>query len=235
MNWKILLTIFIVVAISSLLFFSDKGKDFKQKYLDKYITIAGNFLKGITGKLKGPTTYPNNTFEATITTTSDVLKGQQFDVESTGFTGKLEYNAITVGGQNINVKDNDKIEFKTDSMTGTIIIDANNVMSISGQSGSVELNGIVILPKTGQKTVEFSLVGTPVEYTMTNFYKDMMTISGVSGLLKLKDWSPLSLKGDTLVIKNFLGTVEQSDDSLTITGKVEKVSLNGVDLLLSKG
>jgi len=232
MNWKILLTLFIIVAITGLLLFSDKGKDLKQKYLDKYITTVGNFFKGITSKLKGPKTYPNNTFEATITTTSDVFKGQKLDVENIGFTGKLEYDVVTVGGQNINVKDKKEIEFTTDSMTGTLMIDTDNVMRISGQSTSVELNGIVFSPKTGEKTIEFSLVGTPVEYTMTNFYKESMTLSGVSGLLKLKDWSPLSLKGDSLDIKNFLGTVEQSDDSLTITGKVEKVSLNGVDLTL---
>ena len=235
MNWKITLTLFIIVAVAALLFFSDQGKDLKQKYLDKYITIVGNFFKGVTGKLKGPRTYPNNTFEATITATSDIFKGQKFDVENIGFNGKLEYNTITIGGQNINVKDNNEVEFKTDSMTGTIMIDTDNVMRISGQSTSVELNGIVFSPKTGEKTVEFSLVGKPVEYTMTNFYKEKITLSGVSGLLTLKDWSPLTLKGDILEITNFLGTVEQSDSSLTITGKVEKVRLNNVDLLLSKG
>ncbi|MCX6822054.1 MAG: hypothetical protein NTW30_04730 [Candidatus Aenigmarchaeota archaeon] len=235
MNWKITLTLFIIVAVAALLFFSNQGKDLKQKYLDKYITIAGNFFKGVTGKLKGPRTYPNNTFEATITSTSDIFKGQNFDIENIGFNGKLEYNTITIGGQNINVKDNNEVEFNTDSMTGTIMIDTDNVMRISGQSTSVELNGIVFSPKTGEKTVEFSLVGKPVEYTMTNFYKEKITLSGVSGLLTLKDWSPLTLKGDSLEITNFLGTVEQTDSSLTITGKVEKVRLNNVDLLLSKG
>ncbi len=232
MNWKILLTLFIIVAITGLLFFSDKGKGLKEKYLDKYITIAGNFFKGITSKFKGPKTYPNNTFEATITATSDIFNGQTIETENTGFTGKLEYDTVIVSGMNL--KFSKEIEFKTDSMTGTIIIDTDNTMRISGQSSDIELNGIVFSPKTGEKTVDFSLVGKPIEYTMTNLYKDSMTLSGVSGLLKLKEWSPLTLKGDTLEIRNFLGTVEQTDDSLTISGKVEKVRLNGVDLLIGK-
>ncbi len=232
MNWKITLTLLIIVAITGLFIFSEKGMSFRQKYLDKYITTVGNFLKGITGKFKSPKTYPNNTFDATITATSDIFKGQKLDVDNIGFTGKLEYNTVTVGG--LNLKFSEEIELKTDGMTGTIIVDTDNTMRISGQSTYVELNSIVFSPKTGEKTVEFSLVGKPVEYTMTNFYKEKMTISGVSGLLKLKEWSPLALKGDNLDIKNFLGTIEQSNDSLTITGKVEKVSLNGVDLLLSK-
>jgi hypothetical protein len=238
MNWKITLTLFIIVVVAALLIFSDRGKDLKQKYLDKYITTVGNFFKGvtegITGKLKGSRTYPNNTFEATMTTTSDVFNGQKFDIDNTGFTGKLEYETIMIGGQGINVKDDNKIEFKIYSMSGTIMIDTNNVIRISGQSASVELNGIVFSPKTGEKTIEFSLVGKPVEYVISNIYKEKLTISGVSGLLKLKELSPLTLKGDTLEIKNFLGTIEQSNDSITMTGKVEKIRLNNVDLILSK-
>jgi len=234
MNWKITLTLFIVVAVAALLFFSDKGKDLKQKYLDKYITMVGSFFKGITGKFKGPQAYPNNTFEITITTTSDVLTGQRFDVENLGFTGKLEYQTVVVGGENIKVKENDNIEFKTDSISGTIMIDTNNVMTISGQSISVDLNGLIFSPKTGEKTIDFSIIGKPVEYTMTNLYKEKFTISNVAGLLKLKELSPLTLKGDNLDIKNFLGSIEQTGDSLTISGKVEKVRLNNVDLLLSK-
>ena len=110
MNWKITLTLFIVVAITGLLIFSDKGKGLKEKYLDKYISMAGSFVKGLTGKLKGTKIYPNNTFEATMTINSDVLKGQKFDVDNAGFDGTIEYNMVTIGGQNINVK-NGKIEF----------------------------------------------------------------------------------------------------------------------------
>ena len=120
-------------------------------------------------------------------------------------------------------------------MTSTIAIDMNNVMSISGQSNSVELNGIVFSPKTGEKTVEFSLIGKPEKYSITNLYKDKITLSGAAGLLKLKEWSPLTLKGDILEITNFLGTIEKDNDSLIMTGKVEKVRLNGVELVLSKG
>jgi hypothetical protein len=232
MNWKVILALFIIIGITGLLIFSDKGKDFRQKYLDKYIKTVGNFFSGITGKFKFTKPYPNNTFECSLTANSDILKSQNFDVTSVNFDGTLEYNSITINNQNINMKEANNIELKVNNMAGTISIDSNNIITISGQSAYVELNGLIFSPKNGEKVIDFSVLGKPVEYVMNNLYKENLIFTGVTGLLKLKDLSPLALKNDNLSLKNFLGEIKQDKDSLTMSGKIEKARLNGIDLIL---
>ncbi|MDI6825659.1 MAG: hypothetical protein QMD36_00470 [Candidatus Aenigmarchaeota archaeon] len=231
MNWKVLLALFIIIAITGLLIFSDKGRDFREKYLDKYVRSVGNFFKGITGKFSKP--YPNNTFEFSLTTNPSILDGQNFDVEAVNFDGTLKYDSITVSGQKISVKDGKNIVLKTSGMVGTISIDANNIMRISGQSALVEINGLIFSPKDGEKVVDFSVTGKPVEYVLSNVYKEDLVFTGVSGMLKLKDLPPLALEKDNLSLKNFLGEIKQDKDSLTMTGKIEKATLNGINLILS--
>ena len=232
MNWKAILALFIIIGITSLLIFSDKGKDFRQKYLDKYIKTVGNFFSGLTDKFKLNKPYPNNTFEFSLTANSDILKGQNFDVKSVNFDGALEYNSITINNQKINMKEEKNIELKVDNIAGTVSIDLNNIITISGQSAYVELNGLIFSPKNGEKVIDFSVSGKPVKYMISNLYKENLVFTGTTGLLKLKELSPLSLKNDNLILKNFLGEINQDKDSLTISGKIEKARLNGLDLVL---
>jgi hypothetical protein len=232
MNWKIILALFIIIGITGLLIFSDKGSSFREKYLDKYIKSVGNFFSGITSKFKFNKPYPNNTFEFSLSANSDILKGQNFDVNSINFDGTLEYNSMMINNQNINMKEEKNIDLKANNMAGTILIDSNNIVTISGQSAYIELNGLIFSPKNGEKVIDFSVSGKPVKYLMSNVYREEIAFTGVSGLLTLKDLSPMSLKSDTLILKNFLGEINQDKDLLSISGKIEKARLNGIDLVL---
>jgi len=231
MNWKILLALFIIIAITGLLIFSEKGRGFREKYLDKYIKSVGSYLTGIKSKFIKPKAV-NRTLEITISTDSTNLRGQEFELTERPFKVELIYDAVSVGGQNIDAKGSENIDFKTDSMTGNIVIDENDKMKFSGQAGNVELNEIVFSSKSGEEKIEFYLVGTPISFSLIDVEKDSMIFSDISGSLKLGDWSPLTLKNDNLNIVNFKGTIEYEEDSLTITGDIEKASLNGVDLSL---
>jgi len=232
MNWKIILALFIIIGITGLLIFSEKGSSFREKYLDKYIKTVGSFFSGITSKFKFTKPYPNNTFEFSLTANSDILKGQNFDLTSVNFDGTLEYNSIIINNQNINMKEEKNIDLKTNNMVGTVSIDSNNLITILGQSAYVELNGLIFSPKDGEKVIDFSVSGKPVKYVMSNVYKENIVFTGTSGLLKLKDLSPMALKNDNLILKNFLGEISQDKDSLTMIGKIEKARLNSIDLVL---
>jgi len=233
MNWKLLLTLFIIIGITGLLLFSEKGRDFKEKYLGKYTKIVGGYLTGLTGKFKA-TSSVNRTLPISIEASYSSLKGQEFSLSGDPLKVELKYDTVSIGGQNVKLKDKDTLGFETGSMIGTVVFDEEGKVTISGNADSVELNGMVFSPPTGGTKISFNLIGIPSNLILSNSEKDKMVLSGVTGLLKLSNWSPLALQGDNLDISYFKGTVKQEGDSVNIAGTVEKISLNGVDLSLKK-
>jgi len=233
MNWKLILALFIIVGITGLLLFSEKGRDFKDKYLGKYIQILTGFFSKYTGKIISSNV--NRTLSVNIKVSSSGLKGQEFILSGNPFKVKLKYDSVSVAGQNIKLKDSDTIDFNTESMTGTVAFDQDSKMIVSGNAGLVELNGLLFSPPIADKTVNFNLVGFPSSFSIENFEVDKLVLSDVSGTLTLSDWSPLSLRqNDNLDIYYLKGSIQQSENSISIIGDVERISLNGVDLSLKK-
>lgn len=230
MGWKILLALCIIIAVAGLLIFSPQGRELREKYLDKYIKTVGSYLTSIKSRFIKPKPI-NRTLDITVTIDSSNIRGQEFEADGNSFDAKLSYDSIFLGEQKINVEDGE-VEFKTDSMTGSISIDTNGKFRVSGQAKSVKLNDITFTPKSEKEEIEFSFIGTPISFSLSNLAKDRMILSGVSGTLSLQKWSPLALENDDLDILNFLGSIEQDDETVIITGKAEKVTLNGVDLSL---
>jgi len=231
MRFKLVLGILIIIAIIGLLTFSPQGRSFREKYLDKYIGPVTGFFKGITGQLikQQPA---NRTLDIMLETGLNAISGQNFDLQNFNFDVELLYDSVVVGGQNINVKDSEIIDFKTTGMSGTIQMLGDNKMKIIGESLSVEANGIVFSPQSEKDKISFTLAGTPTSLSLDNIEKDAMTFPDISGTLKFKDWPPLALENDNLNIQKFKGTITLGEDTLMIIGKVEKASLNGVDLSL---
>ena len=231
MNWKILLSLFIIIAITGLLIFSEKGIDFRKKYLDPHLKTVGSYFKGVTNIFKRQQTI-NRTLEITIKSSSNILRGQNFDLEGKSFNGELKYENVLVSGQPINVKGSDEIKFSVNGMTGSISIDPGGKMKISGQARSVEFDSIVINSKSEKEMIDFSLVGIPMIFSLTNIEVEKMILSGASGLLRVGDSFPVDLDNDKVDITNFKGDIEQEGNSVTISGKAEKLSVDNIDLTL---
>jgi len=231
MRFKLLLGIFIIIAIVGLLIFSSQGRSFREKYLDPYIGSVTGLFKGVTGRFikQQPA---NRTLDIMLETDLNGISGQNFDVQNFDLDVKLLYDSVLIAGQNINVKDDKTIDFKTIGMLGTIQILGDNKMKIIGESLSVEVNEILFSPQSNNNKIDFSLVGTPKSFSLNNIEKETMVLSSISGTLKFKDWSPLALDNDNLNIQKFKGTITLDGDTLVIAGKIEKASLNGVDLSL---
>jgi len=230
MRFKLLLGLFIIIAILGLLIFSPQGKSFREKYIDKYTGSITGFFKGVTGRLVKQQPV-NRILDINLETGLNAISGQNFDVQNINIDAELLYDSAIIAGQTVNIKDK-TIDFKAVGMTGTIQMLGDNKMKIIGESSSVEVNGIVLSPQSKKDKIDFSLTGTPTSFSLNNIEKDTMTFSGISGTLKFKDWSPLALENDKLIIQKFKGTITLDEDTLMIIGKVEKASLNGVDLSL---
>lgn len=232
MRLKLLLGLFIIIAILGLLIFSPQGRSFRGKYLDPYLGPVTGFFKAITGRFVKQQPV-NRTLDITLETDLNVLSGQNFDVQNLNLDMELLYDSVVIGDQNINVKDSKDIGFKTVGMTGTLQMLGGNKMKIIGESLSVEVNGIVFSSQSNKDKIDFSLSGTPTSFSLNNIEKSTMAFSSVSGTLKFKDWSPLALENDNLNVQKFKGTITLDGNTLTITGKIDKASLNGVDLSLN--
>ena len=229
MHLKVLLALFIIIGIASLLIFSESGRNFREKYLDKYTKSIGSYVDVIRSKfIKTPPI--NRTLELSIKTNSSSLRNEEFKVKS--FEGTLIYSSISIGGQKISMREEKEVDFNCKNMVGSVYIDNVGKMRISGHASSVELNGMVFSPKNGEKSIEFNLIGTPKSFSLNDVEKDRLTLSRASGYLMLKGLSPLMLENDNLNILHFKGSIEQADDSLTINGKAERANLNGIDLTL---
>lgn len=229
MRFKLLLGLFIIIAIIGLLTFSQQGKSFREKYLDKYIGSVTGLFKGVTGRFVKQQPV-NRTLDITFETDLSGISGQIFDVQNLDLDATLLYDSATIAGQTVNIKDDKTIVFKTSGMSGTVQILGENKMKIIGESQSVEVNEIVLSPQSDKDKIGFSLIGEPKTFSLNNIEKDTMTFSGISGILRFKDWSPLALENDNLNIQKFKGTITLNEDTVIITGKIEKASLNGVDL-----
>jgi len=233
MHWRILLALVIIIGITGFLLFSKKGLEFKENYLGKYLKTIGSYLSKLTGRFT-PVVSVNRTLQLKITTSQESFKDVYFDLEEKPFEGTIKYDTVSVGGQKMRVKDSDVVDFQIESMNGEVSIDVNGKMTVSGSSASVELSDIIFVPEEGEKDVEFHLMGTPVSYYLSDIENYEISLTGISGSLKLADWQPLKLENDNLNILYFKGDISQDDDSVIISGMAEKVSLNGVDLSLKK-
>jgi hypothetical protein len=91
-------------------------------------------------------------------------------------------------------------------------------------------------PTTTTLAATYYLILTTDENIFTNlpinsdFTKDELTFSSITGTLKLEDWSPLALNQDKLTLKNLNGRIKISENMYELTGYASEISLNGVSL-----
>ncbi len=240
MNLKILLGLFIIIAITGLLIFSEKGKDIRERYLDKYLKPVSNplsgYFKGITGRFIKSKPV-NRTLDVQIEVDSLNLQGQEFDLEGDSFEGTLSFGIVSIGDQNIDLKESSEAKFIINDIKGMFLFDVNGEIKISGEANSIELNGILFTSKienNRQKPIKFLISGVPSTFSIDGIEKDRIVLSGIKGTLRLGNWSPLALNNDDLEITNFLGSINKNEESTLIFGKIGEALLNGVSLALKK-
>jgi len=230
MRFKLLLGLFIIIAIAGLLIFSEQGSNFREKYLDPYLGPVTGFFKGITGKLIKQQPV-NRTLDITLETSFNALSGQIFDVQDFNLDVELYYDSAIIS--DLILKDSKAINFKTVGMSGTIQMLGDNKMKIIGEALSVEIEGMAFAPKPNKEKIDFSLVGIPVSFSLDNIERDQIIISGAQGTLRVKDLGPLPLEGDRLDLQKFKGQISLGDNTLLLVGQVEKANLKGIDLSLN--
>jgi hypothetical protein len=224
-NWKAILSLFIIFAIIGLLIFTPRG----QKIVGNKTMPVGSFLKSFTGKLtKVPTNTGSKRLDIFITNVNPSSLGDtEISIKGEKIQAKLDYEIITLLESNINF-DQREVEVETGRLIGKVNFFRNGNMRVSGNTDNLKLNDMTI----NKPDIDFLTVGRPIDYDLGNIEKDELMFSYLSGLLKCSQLTGgnLLLNNDQLELVNFNGYIRQVNNSVTIGGSVDKMILNGVDI-----
>ncbi|PIV68293.1 MAG: hypothetical protein COY38_02050 [Candidatus Aenigmarchaeota archaeon CG_4_10_14_0_8_um_filter_37_24] len=225
-NWRAILSLFIIFAIIGLLIFSPKG----QKIVGNKTAPVGSFLKTITGKVaKAPaeSNIPKN-LDVTITNVDPASLGDiEVQIKGDDFESRINYQVVSLLDSGIKF-DGKEIDVDIKSLVGAVAFLRNGDMKITGKTNSLKLNEMEIT-KPG---IDLLIVGQPVSFEINDIEKNEMSFLSISGLLKCPQLSQgnLMLKNDQLELSSFYGYIKQDNSSITISGQVDKMRLNGVDI-----
>ncbi|MBL7170365.1 MAG: hypothetical protein ISS48_05095 [Candidatus Aenigmarchaeota archaeon] len=224
-NWKAILSLFIIFAIVGLLVFSPKGK----RIVGNTTAPIGSFLKTITGKItRSGEKVESRKLDIILTDISPYSLGDiEISINGDDFEGKLNYEMISLLDSEIRF-DNKEVNVQTRSLIGSIDFFRNSNMKITGKTDSLKLNSMEIT----KPDIDFLIVGEPVSYEIENIEKDKLVFSSISGSLKCSQLTggTLMLSNDQLELINFDGSIKQGEGSVTISGQVDKMRLNGVEI-----
>jgi len=227
-NFKAILSLFVIFAIIGLLLFTPKG----QKITGNYTKPVGSFLKTMTGKvtdIKKPSESKKLDIFLTGVNPSS-LDNIEIPLNGNEFQGKLNYEGITLLKSDVKFDDRE-IDVKINGLMGTLTFFRNGNMKIDGKTSFIKLNQMEI----NNPNIDVLIVGSPISYEVDDVKKDKISFSSVSGSLKCSQLTggDLMMRNDQLELLNFDGNIKQENYSITITGQVDKMRLNGVDIFKS--
>ena len=228
MGWKVLIALIIFLTVTGALLFSEKGREFKEKYLDKHLSNLGSYLRTLRSKVEQRVV--NRTLQISVSTNLPSLTNQEFFIDDKDLKTKLKFESAMIAGYPLTVE-NKEIEFEIYGMSGSILFDDGRFKAY-GSAKSVKINDMKLSPKSGEERIEFFVSGKPITFSLQDVEKDELKLSRASGILKVNGLSPLALEEDDLSIKNFKGSVELEKDEIIIKGSAESVTLNGVKLIV---
>jgi len=227
-NFKAILSLFVIFAIVGLLLFTPKGKEMTGNYTKP----MGSFVKTITGKVtnvkKPAESKKLDIFLTGINPSS--LDNIEISINGNKFEGKLNYEAMSLLNSGLKFDDRE-INVRIDGLLGDITFFRNGNMKIDGKTGFMKLNGMEI----NNPDIDVLIVGDPIDYKIDVVEKDEVDLSSVSGSLRCSQLTGgnLMLSNDQLELFNFEGEIKQVNYSLSITGQVDKMRLNGVDITIA--
>ncbi len=230
MEQKALIIVVALLLLIGFFLFVPQGKEFRAKYLDEHFKKIGYFLKYVESKWKLPKIGDNTNKLSVIL--SDVsagsMNGQSFELKNNDFGAVVISNSISVDGSTVTFTNNPLKIFAND-MTGTVSF-SNDFVRVSGKTNELTL-GDFSFNKTG---ISFSVSGHPIQFTLNNVKKNIISFQDISGSLKwtgLRGVSPL-LNNDKLELYDFDGVIEEVNGKVAIQGTASKIKLNGVNIVI---
>jgi hypothetical protein len=223
MGLRSLITLIILLSLIGL-FLASKGE--LKKYTNFFKAKVGQFIS-LLSKQKPE----EKVFQITMKADKSILPNHKFSLKSSETSGKIVYEKINIDGNDYSFKEN-RIEFYLASFSGNAYIDNANILSLEGNSFNIQINDFYISPSEN-KTLSISVSGIPYEFSITNINQDL-SFSGVRGELKIDDKTSINLDNDAVKLGNFKGSlVQNSDDSVILSGTATSIDINGEDVTIN--
>jgi hypothetical protein len=214
MGLKTIFILIVIILLGIFLLTSESGK----KYL--------NFLRGKLeelGEVKPPTITPGKTL-VSLSLQFRGLKDKKFTVTNSAFEGYGMYKEVFYGKTKI--ESEKEVNVKIQIQRGNIIFKDENVR-VFASTKSFELSDIKFTP---EEPIDVSIEITPTNFTILNILEESITFSGITGELRGVKGTVIPLEERNIEIKQFNGNLTYINQTITLSGNVTKVLINGNDI-----
>lgn len=237
MNWKALLTAFVIVAIGVLMLSTNAGQRFAGQALELFKVSIGNFASGLVSGgnwqlpfgIFGGNQMPTGTqFMVVVDIPKEAFNGQKYTVANT--TSDLEGlcdSGIKVG----------ELTLKTESMECSIALDEMKgefeyttvgTLKFSGDVSKISVNGNSYSSASRIKT---SFEAIPSGFVLVGLVQPKVVIQSATGSLEIRTREGLlksstELTGEKLEIGGFIGFIKLEESNIKLQGLA--VSVKGI-------
>jgi len=224
-NWKAILSLFVIFTIIGLLIFSPKG----QKLMGNSTAPVGSFFKTFTGRIsKSGVDSGSKRLDIEITEIEPSSLGDlKISITGDDFEGKINYEVLSFLDSNIEF-DEKRVKIRVRDLVGDIDYFRNGKMKISGKTSSLKLNEMEI----NNPEINFLITGDPINYDVEDIKKEELDFSSLSGSLRCSQLTGgnLRLSNDQLEFFNFEGSLSHQNNTVRISGQTDKMIINGVEI-----
>jgi hypothetical protein len=236
MNWKSLLTVFVILGIGLMLLFTEGGQKFAGQALDFVKLNVGNFVSGLFagGKWQVPFTQeqmPSGEQQLiSYSGLKDSFYGQQYTVYNASLDSKGLCQA-RLKIENVMLK-TESLEcgISAEDMRGTFEYTIAGTVMFDGEVSNLIVDGSLYNSPTDVLKVSFELL--PTEFTLVGLSQNKITIPSATGSINritqqgsVKSTEELS--SEQLEIGGFVGFIKLENSNIKLQGLAVSVKGTG--------
>lgn len=230
MNWKAMLTAFVIVAIGAMLLITEDGRKFAGQAFELVSSGVGESVSGFFSHAftASPEAMPDGE-QFIISTEIDKSSfyGQEYRVSNSSFEadGLCDFG-ITISGLSVRT-DSRECEIEMDDMIGDFKYTEAGTVRFDGTAGAMSINGNIYTANSMQISMEM----LPSSFMMDSLVQSKMEIESATGSINritqkgsLK--STEGLDGERLLIGGFVGFISLEESNINLQGAA--VSVEGI-------
>lgn len=239
MNWKALVTVFVIIGIGAMLMTTDGGKKFIGQTFDFVRIGVGNFGSFISGFFSGsgfqlpigPEQMPSgNPFLMSLVTAKESFYGQSYAVYNTSFEAKslCEYG-IRIDDIHVRTEAKECV-IEAEEMRGAFEYTTAGTVKFDGEVSRLEIDNNVYT-STG-KAIKLSFEVIPKDFVLVGLTQSKVTIASATG--RISRLSPQGsiksteeLYAEKLEISGFVGFIKLEEPNIKLQGTAVSVKGTG--------
>jgi hypothetical protein len=238
MNWKSLLTIFVILSIGTLLLTTESGAEFAGQTLDFAKVKVGNFISGLfSGSFSWSVPFSSSSwkipsgeqFLIILSVEKGALYGQQYSVPNTSLSMRavcdtgIKLNDVMIKPQYI------ECSIYAEEMKGVFEYTESGTVKFEGEVGSIMVDGSIYTSDSSRLKASFEVM--PIEFELSDLLQRKITIDLATGSIERlnPDGSTKSTEGldaESLEINGFMGLIKLDGSNIRLQGSA--VSVQGI-------